>query len=134
MEAAEKAGEKEIRLIAIGLGDENEGKRIPITDENGEKAFLTYKGQEIWSRLDADTLRKMTGATPGGKYLNVSTGAINLGSVYSHLVAGADKRKLESKTLTKYEEKYQIFLAIGLFLICLEMISSDREKENRRNA
>ena len=134
VEAAEKAGEKEIRLIAIGLGDENEGKRIPITDENGEKAFLTYKGQEIWSRLDADTLRKMTGATPGGKYLNVSTGAINLGSVYSHLVAGADKRKLESKTLTKYEEKYQIFLAIGLFLVCFEMISSDRKKENRRNA
>lgn len=134
VEAAEKAGEKEIRLIAIGLGDEDEGKRIPITNENGEKAFLTYKGQEIWSRLDADTLRKMTGVTPGGKYLNVSTGAINLGSVYSQLVAGADKRKLESRTLTTYEEKYQIFLAIGIFLLCLEMISRDREKENRRNA
>ena len=73
----------------------------------------------------------MTGATPGGKYLNVSTGTINLGDVYSRLVAGADKQKLESRTLTTYEEKFQIFLAIGLFLICLEMISRDREKENK---
>jgi Ca-activated chloride channel homolog len=134
VEAAENVGQKEIRLIAIGLGDENEGKRIPITNENGEKAFLTHNGQEIWSRLDADTLRKMTGATPGGKYLNVSTGTINLGNVYSQLVAGADEKKLESRTLTRYEEKFQIFLAIGLFLICLEMITRDREKENKRNA
>ena len=134
LEAAEKAGQKEIRLIAIGLGDENEGRRIPITNKKGEKAFLKYKGQEVWTKLDATTLRKMTGATPGGKYLNVSTGTINLGSVYSNLVAGADKKKLESRTFTRYEEKFQIFLAIGFALICLEMISSDREKENKINA
>jgi len=134
VEAAEKAGEKGTRLIAIGLGDENEGRRIPIINQNGEKTFLKYNGQEIWTKLDATTLRKMTGATPGGKYLNVSTGTINLGNVYSNLVASADKKKLESRTFTRYEEKYQIFLAIGFALICLEMISSDREKENRTNA
>ena len=133
VQAADSAGEKNIRLIAVGLGDENEGKRIPVTNENGEKVFLTYKGQEVWSRLDAVTLRKMTGATPGGKYFNVSTGTINLGDVYSDLIADADKQKLESKTLTRYEEKFQIFLAMGLFMIFLEMISRDREKENKNN-
>jgi len=33
---------------------------------------------EIWTKLDADTLRKMVNATPGGKYLNVATGTIDL--------------------------------------------------------
>jgi len=42
VEAAKKVGEKGIRLIAIGLGDENEGKRIPVINENGEKTFLKY--------------------------------------------------------------------------------------------
>jgi len=134
VQAAEIAGEKDIRLIAIGLGDEDEGRRIPVTNENGEKVFLTYKGQEVWSRLDAATLRKMTGATPGGKYFNVSTGTINLGDVYTDLIAGADKKKLESKTLTRYEEKFQIFLAMGLFMIFLEMISRDRKKEGDNHA
>ena len=73
VDAAKDVGEKGVRLIAIGLGDENEGKRIPVTNADGVKTFLKYNGQEIWSRLDADTLRKMVNATPGGKYLNVAT-------------------------------------------------------------
>ncbi|MCP4681916.1 MAG: VWA domain-containing protein [Desulfobacterales bacterium] len=129
VEAAEKAGEKGVRIIAIGLGDENEGKRIPVINEMGQKTFLKYKGQEIWSKLDADTLRKMVNATPGGKYLNVSTGTIDLGSVYLSLVASAEKKDLESDTIKRYEEKFQIFLAIGLLLLCVEMVVSDRKKE-----
>ena len=105
VEAAKAAGEKGIRIIAIGLGDEHEGKRIPVTTEDGVKTFLKYNGREIWSRLDGDTLRKMVNATPGGKYLNVATGAIDLGAVYSSLVATADKKQLESDTITRYEEK-----------------------------
>jgi Ca-activated chloride channel family protein len=132
VEAAKKAGDKGIRLIAVGLGNENEGKRIPITTEDGRKTFLKYKGQEVWSKLDADTLRKMVNTTPGGKYFNVSTGTIDLGSVYMQLVAGADKKALESETIKRYEEKFQIFLAIGLFLLSIEMVTSERKKGHNR--
>lgn len=134
VEAAEMAGQKEIRLIVIGLGDEKEGRRIPVTNKNGGKTFLTYNGQEVWTKLDAATLRKMTAATPGGRYFNVATGTINLGNVYTQLVAAAEKKKLESRTITRYEEKYQIFLAIAFALICLEMLSNDRERKHRSNA
>ncbi len=130
VEAAKKAGDRGVRLIAVGLGDENEGKRIPITNENGQKTFLKYKGQEIWSKLDGDTLLKMVNVTAGGKYFNVSTGAIDLGKVYMQLVAGAEKKALESETIKRYEEKFQIFLAIGLFLLCIEMATSERKKES----
>jgi Ca-activated chloride channel family protein len=132
VEAAKKAGDKGIRLIAVGLGNENEGKRIPITTENGQKSFLKYKGQEVWSKLDADTLRKMVNATPGGKYFNVATGTIDLGSVYMQLVASADKKALESETIKRYEEKFQIFLALGLLVLCIEMVTSDRKKDFNR--
>jgi len=128
VEAAKKAGDRGIRLITIGLGDENEGKRIPYTNELGRKTFLKYKGQEVWSKLDADTLRKMVNATPGGKYFNVSVGTIDLGNVYTQLVASAQKKALESETIKRYEEKFQIFLALGFFLLCIEMATSERKK------
>jgi Ca-activated chloride channel family protein len=132
-QAAEEAGKREIRLIAVGLGDENQGRRIPMTDEQGNKTFLKYNGQEVWSKLDADTLRKMVDLTPGGKYFNVSTGAIDLGSVYKRLIAGADKKDLESKTITQYEDKFQIFIAMAFVVLCVEMIVSEKKKRESNN-
>jgi Ca-activated chloride channel family protein len=131
VEAAEEAGEKGIRIIAIGIGDEGQGRRIPITDAQGNRSFLTYDGHEVWSRLDANTLRKMANATPGGKYLNVATGAIDLGDVYLKLIAGEEKRDLEAKTMTLYEEKFQIFLAVALGLLAIEMVVGERRRTAR---
>lgn len=129
VEAAKAAGERGVRLLAIGLGDENEGRRIPITDENGRKTFMKHQGQEIWTKLDADTLREMVNATPGGRYLNVATGTVDLGEVYQRLVASAEKKELESKTIKRYEEKFQIFLAMSLLFLCVEMVISDRARK-----
>lgn len=131
VEAAKKAGEKGMRLIAIGLGDENEGKRIPIINDRGEKTFLKYNGKEVWSKLDADTLRKMVNVTPGGKYFNVATGTIDLGTVYRQLIAGAEKKELESETIKRYEEKFQIFLSIAFIFLCVEFVVSDRKRVGR---
>ena len=133
VDAAKDAGEKGVRIIAIGLGDENEGKRIPVTNEAGIKTFLKYNGQEIWSRLDADTLRKMVNATPGGKYLNVATGTIDLGSVYTRLIATADKKQLESDTIKRYEEKFQIFLTVAFIILCFELLVNERKKVLKNN-
>jgi len=108
------------------LGDENEGRRIPITDEQGRKTFLQHDGQEVWSKLDAHTLRKMVNATPGGKYLNVATGTIDLGQVYLELIATAEKKDLESATIKRYEEKFQIFLMIALILLGVDAGFSER--------
>ena len=47
VQAAEKAAQEGIRIIAIGLGDENQGSRIPITGPNGQKTFMKYNGQEV---------------------------------------------------------------------------------------
>jgi Ca-activated chloride channel family protein len=131
VEAAEEAGERGVRIIAIGIGDEGQGRRIPVTDEQGNRVFLTYNGEEVWSRLDANTLRKMANATPGGKYLNVATGAIDLGDVYLKLVAGEEKRDLEAKTMTLYEEKFQIFLGVALCLLAVEMVVGERRRMAR---
>lgn len=129
VQAAEKAAKEGIRIIAIGLGDENQGSRIPVTDPSGEKTFMKYKGQEVWSKLDADTLRKVVYATNGGKYLSVEPGTtLDLGQIYEGLIASAQKRELESTTMLKYDEKFQIFLALALVLIVWEYLASESKR------
>ena len=127
--AAEKAAEAGIRIIAIGLGDESQGSRIPITGPNGEKTFLKYQGQEVWSKVDGDMLRELVYATDGGKYLSVEPGTtLDLGRIYESLIASAEKRQLESATMIKYDEKFQIFVALGLALIICEAFINERRK------
>jgi Ca-activated chloride channel family protein len=129
VQAAEKAAAEGIRIIAIGLGDEQQGSRIPITGANGEKTFMKYNGQEVWSKLDADTLRRIVYAAKGGKFLSVEPGTtLDLGQIYEGLITSADKREVESATMMTYDEKFQIFLALGLGLIVWEMMTGERKR------
>jgi len=129
VQAAEKAAVDGIRIIAIGLGDQDQGCRIPVTGPNGERTFLKYKGQEVWSKVDSDMLREVVYATDGGKYLSVEPGTtLDLGQIYESLIASAQKRQLESTTMLKYDEKFQIFIALGLALIICEVFISECRK------
>jgi len=129
VQAAEKAAADGVRIIAIGLGDENEGSRIPMTGPNGQKTFLKYKGEEVWSKVGGDLLRNVVYVTEGGKYLSVGPGTtLDLGQIYENLIASAAKRELESTTMLKYDEKFQIFVALGLVLLICEALISERKK------
>lgn len=125
-EAAKAVGERGIRLIAIGLGDEKEGWRIPVLNAQGERTFLQYDGREVWSRLNANALRKMADATPGGRCLNVATGTFDLGAIYRDLIADQEKRSYESMSIMRCEEKFQIFLGAAIFLLLAEMVLDER--------
>jgi len=129
VQAAEKAAANGIRIIAIGIGDERQGSRIPITGPNGEKTFVKYNSQEVWSKVDGDVLREVAYVTDGGKYLSVKPGeTLDLDHIYESLIASARKRELESATMLKYDEKFQIFVALALTLIICEVFISERRK------
>lgn len=129
LEAAAEAGGRGIRLFAVGLGDDREGQRVPVTDERGRKRFLNHGQREVWSKLDAETLRGMAAATPEGRYLHVATGAVDLGDVYRKVIAAAEKRKLESHGITRYKEQFQIFAALALLLLMVEIMIGERRRE-----
>ena len=127
--AAEKAAEEHIRIIAIGLGDEDQGARIPLTGPDGQKSFLKHNGQEVWVKLNGDMLREIVYATEGGQYLLVPPNStLDLGQIYEDLIASAEKRELESMTMTEYDERFQIFLACGILLLVGEVFVSERKK------
>lgn len=128
VEAAQQVSEAGIRIIAIGLGDETQGQRIPVTDEQGRRSFLTYQGQEVWTKLNADTLREVAASTPDGKYLNVATGTFDLKTIYQEFVASAKKKSLEAARVMLYEEKFRVFLLMALTFLGLETLLGDRRQ------
>lgn len=127
-EAAAQANDKGVRIIAIGLGSQEPGARIPIY-ENGSKSFLKYQGREVWTKLDPDTLAKVAMATKDGKFLTVGPNqTFDLDEIYKDLVASAQKRELESATNIRYEQKFQIFLGLALIFLIGEVLISERKK------
>ena len=89
---------------------------------------MKYQGEEVWSRLDAQTLREMALAAPGSRYLNVATGTIDLGEVYMQLIGSAGKKEMEEETIEKYEEKFQVFIGIAFLLLAMEALVSERRR------
>ncbi|MDE0628100.1 MAG: VWA domain-containing protein [Bryobacterales bacterium] len=135
VEAAAEAGALGVRLIAIGLGDERTGQRVPVeAPGDAGRTFLTHEGREVWSRLDADALRGMADATPDGVYLNVSTGSVDLGEVYLRLIASSAGREVGTRELERLEEKFQIFLAACILLLALETALRERRRSAPRVA
>jgi hypothetical protein len=133
-QAAEAAGAQGVRIIAIGIGDEAQGARIPLADASGSRTYLTWQGQEVVSRMQSGTLRDVALATPGGRYLNAATGSFDLGGIYRQLIAGEMKRDLGPVEITRYPEKFQIFLLAALTLLAAETALGERKRRARRSS
>jgi Ca-activated chloride channel homolog len=131
VEAGAAAGEKGIRIIAVGLGNPDQGSRIPIYDDAGNKTFLTHQGREVWTKLDEQALRETALAGKDGKYIPVRTGTFDLGRIYEGIIATSQKKELEERTKMQYEEKFQIFLAAAMIVLLAEMLVSERRREKR---
>jgi Ca-activated chloride channel family protein len=131
LEAAGAAGEQGIRLIVIGLGNDSQGQRIPLRDDDGNTSFLIYEGREVLTGLHPEILREMADSTPGGRYLHVATGSFDLGSIYRSLIMSEAKREIQVVEAVRYQEKFQLFLAAALILLLVELLLGERKNTHR---
>lgn len=122
VEAAAAASAAGVRIIAIGLGDADEG--TVLRDENGET--ITFQGSPVRSRLDGETLRRIATMDPRNAYLEVGTGEIDLEEVYRDLIASAEQTTLGSASIIEYEERFYLFIAAALVLLTIEGLIGER--------
>ena len=113
-----------IRLIALGIGDAHQGKRIAVENETGATAFLRYQGQEVWSRLNAPLLRRIVDAAGQGVFWEAGTSVIDLAGIYRQDIATAQRSQTAAQTIQVYEEKFQWFLAGALVLMLLRKVGA----------
>jgi Ca-activated chloride channel family protein len=114
VQAAQQLSERGVRVIALGIGSDK-GAMIRADRENP-------RSQTVRSRLESRTLREIAQATPGGVYLEVGTGTIDLAQLYTDLIGSAEQRSTDTATSIKYTERYPLFLSIGLILMAIDLL------------
>lgn len=116
VQAAQAAGERGVRIIALGIGS-RDGSLVPA-DPNSPSG----SNRQVRSSLQSASLTQISAATPGGVYLEVGTGTIDLAKVYRDLIASAEQRTIETAKTTQYQERFMILLWIALALVLFESL------------
>lgn len=123
-EAASKAG---IIIHTIGIGS-TEGVPVPLVI-NGKKDYLKdVDGNTVITKLDEEILKKIA-ISANGNYVRASNSNIGLDEIFSE-IRKMKKQELESTMYTEYNDQFQFFAAIALFLLLVDFIIMDRK--NRR--
>jgi len=126
-EAAQRASERGLKLFTVGIGT-TEGELLP-----GESGgfFKDHAGQVVKSRLDEDTLKQIASDT-GGAYLHASGPSLGLAELYRDHIATLEKRELQTTLERRFEQRYQIPLAIALAFLVVEPLLGERRAATRR--
>ena len=126
--AAEEASKEGIRIYTIGIGSVV-GEPIPLRDSQGRVTGFKKDKEEgvVVSKLDEVTLQKIA-LISGGKYYHATSGEMELDKIYDE-ISKMEKKELEGKLLTQYEDRYQYFLLISVILLCVEFLLSERRSK-----
>ena len=117
VEAAAALADKGVRIHAVGIGS-LEGARIPDPERPGR--YITYEGQTVHSALNETLLKAVAAATPGGSYLPVRIGNLELHSLYSDVILTEEEHAIKSGVKLQWREWFQAPLLLGLLLLSLE--------------
>ncbi len=126
-QAAELARSSGIKIYTVGIGSPD-GEPIPMLDRNGNRVGFKKdeEGQVIVSKLDEETLQKISLAT-GGKYFNASAGEMELDKIFDE-IGKMEKKELEGTLVTKYDDRYQWPLLVALLLVVGEFFVPEKKK------
>lgn len=126
---AEEAAKAGIVIHTIGIGSTG-GVPVPVFS-NGKRDYLKdAAGNTVISRLDEDILKKIA-MTTGGNYVRASNTNIGLDQIFSD-IRKMKKEEIESTQYTEYNDQFQFFAALAIFLLIVEFIIMERK--NRRLA
>lgn len=123
-EMAEKAHRLGVAIYIIGLGS-TAGAPIPI-EADGKMTTLKYKGQEVITKLDDASLRRIVESIPSRSgYLPAGTSNVDLVDIYNRVISkqGAERKRLR---YTVWQEKFQLFVGLGMVLIVLSALISEQ--------
>ena len=117
-----------IIIHSLGIGTPSGGP-IPILDENGNrKEFKKNRsGNVVTSTLHEAVLDEISRIT-GGTFIRIEN-QVNAITPLLQQLKQMEKKELKSHIFSQYEDRYQIFLLIGLLLLLTEFIIPTRTKE-----
>jgi Ca-activated chloride channel homolog len=129
VKAAEEATKAGIIIHTIGIGS-TDGVPIPVVTSGKRDYLKDVDGNTVITKLDEDILKKIA-LSSNGNYVRASNSNIGLDEIFSE-IKKMKKQELESTMYTEYNDQFQIFAAITLFLLLVDFLIMERK--NRRLA
>lgn len=127
LDQARALAEKGVSIHTIGLGSTT-GVPIPVFNKYGSKSFQKDKeGNVIVTKLNEQILNELA-AIGNGQYIKANNSGLGLNALYKSL-KGLEKKDLEEKVVTEYEDHFQLYLWIALILIAVEQMILPRKNK-----
>jgi len=128
--AAKAAAEQGIVIYTIGMGLPQGG---PIPDySNGMKSYRKDReGNTVVTKLDEPMLQKIAEAGKGA-YIRANNAQVGLNNLFNE-VNKMEKSELETQIYADYDDKFQYFIGLALFLILLDFMVLERKNKYLKN-
>lgn len=114
-----------VRVFTVGIGDTREGARIPVAGTDGQRRYLVHDGQEVWTKMNPDTLRDVA-QSGGGAFIPAGTAQVDMAAIYRNSLAGLDRVDQESSLVKRQTPRFQWFAGAALLLLLVESLITDR--------
>ncbi len=111
-----------IRIFTIGIGDMEQGARIPAS-EHRDGGFVEYEGEQVWSKLNGQVLQDVAQASHAA-YVPAGTRRVNMADIYHGYVAQVEPTTFETAKINAYIARFQWFALPALILLLLEIVVS----------
>ena len=125
LDVAEAAAEEGIKIFTIGVGSEKGGP-IPLK-RNG--IVMSYKkdqdGATVITKMNKKTLAKIAKEANGTYVDGKNTSDVT--ETISDILNKMDKKEFEAKEFAEFEDQFQWFLGLGLFLLILDVLFLERK-------
>ena len=108
--------DQQIPIIALAIGDSEQGARIPLSGEDGEK-YLEYGGQVVRSKADFTTLEQVAKASNQGVFVAVGTSNFDLGKIYNSVASSIRASEERELRHVRQPSRYHPFAVLALLLI-----------------
>jgi Ca-activated chloride channel family protein len=124
--SAQAAVEEGIIVHTIGMGLPS-GSPIPVL-RGGQTDYLKDRdGNVVVTKLNEQMLEQISAAGEG-IYVRANNAQIGLNALFDE-INKMEKQKMESRTYSEYDDQFQWFFAVGLFLLLLEFVILERKNK-----
>jgi len=128
--AAKDALDDGIIVHTIGMGLPS-GSPIPVL-RNGQTDYLKDRdGKVVVTKLNEKMLEQIAAAGQG-IYVRANNAQVGLNALFDE-INKMEKQEMETRTFSEYDDQFQYFFAIGLFLLLLEFVILERKNKYLKN-
>lgn len=130
VEAAKAAAEQGIAVYTLGMGLP-QGGPIPVIVD-GQKTYMKdKKGNIVVTKLDESMLQQIAEAGHGA-YIRANNSQVGLNDLFSE-INKMEKSELESQIYSDYDDKFQYFIALAIFLMIIDFMILERKNKYLKN-